>query len=69
MVMESRGEREKCRERGREREKEKREGRDGSCLFERELRLVADEPVSADGGGSGRGLCLKETEQSLHYAC
>ena len=58
-------------EKGRTREIERREGRDKSCLSEeiekKELWLEAeDQPVSADGGGNGRGLSLKETEQSLY---
>ena len=42
------------------------EGRGGERRERRktELRLEAEDlPVSADGGGSGRGLSLKETEQ------
>ena len=35
---------------------------------ESELRPEAkDQPASADGGGSGHGLSLKETQQSLQY--
>ena len=69
MVMEGKGEEEKNRERGRERE---REERDQSCLPEREIEkrenLVWKLKISFSQqmeGGSGHGLSLKETKQTI----
>ena len=71
------GEGEKNREAERERQRERqRGGRDRSCLFEREIEKKEtqaasrkeDLPASADRGGSGRGLSLKETGQIVTEA-
>ena len=53
-------------------EQRERVVRNESCLFERETEKretraasLKDLPASANEGGSGRGLSLKETEQPL----
>ena len=56
---------EKSRERERERGETKAASPRGSWKRERELE-AEDQLPSVDEGGSGRGLSLKETEQSLH---